>query len=127
MSDRNRWPRSQIYRLKVELRYAALRTLGLSSVAADRASQSVAGFTKVITDMGLDMAPYADIVKREPSRLPVSAEPKNVRKRDRRLRLRALGVDPARATWYAERPRQYERLVKQIESGSELTDAGPNP
>jgi hypothetical protein len=109
------------------LRYAALRRLGVKSDIADREAQSASRFTKMITDMGLDMAPYADIVKREPQSMPVSSDPKKVRARERRRHLRALGVDPERATWYSQRGRMYDQLVKQIESGSELTDAGPNP
>lgn len=121
MNDHKKWPRSRIYRLKVELRYAALRRYGMSAKDAYREAQSVARFTAAVTSLGHDMAQYADLVKREPHAYPASHDPKKIAIRERRRHLRALGISPGWSTWYSERPLKYAALVARIESGENVS------
>lgn len=114
MTDQKKWPRSEVYVLKRQLRYLALRKLQVPAREADRAAQSVVGFTRTIEALGLSLEPYADIIKREPPSRPSTTDPKRIAKRIRRRHLRALGIDPERANWIAERPRQYRALMLQI-------------
>lgn len=121
MNDHARWPRSGIYRLKVELRYAVLRRYGMSAKDAYKAAQSVVRFTDAVTERGHDMAEHVDLVKKEPHCYPESRDPKKIALRERRRHLRSLGITPDQATWYAERPRKYAALVARIEAGENVS------
>lgn len=116
MSDR----RNSIYVIKVNLRYAALRKLGLSSREAYRCAQNLDRFKAKLEELVVDPGSYATLLRRDAPGPPSSADIKARRKRERRRHLRSLGVEPDKATWYSERGRLYEALVEQLQPGAEV-------